>query len=77
MAEKLSNSIRRRVKGLKKALESPPKEDPAAKGNSGSSGAPAKTSDQAGSADSAATPATKPDKKKALSQPWYRHRQRW
>ncbi|MGB5080536.1 MAG: hypothetical protein WBO23_07315 [Burkholderiales bacterium] len=69
MAEKLSDSIRRKVKGLRKVLEGGPKDAPAPKAST--AGAGAKASDPAG----AATPAAKPAK--AKPQPWYRHRQRW
>lgn len=74
MAEKLSDSIRRKVKGLQKVLEGT-KEAPAPKEKIRSSGASATAAESAGPADSAATPSTKPVK--AKPQPWYRHRQRW
>lgn len=73
MAEKLSDSIRRKVKGLRKVLEGGPKDAPAPKAST--AGVGAKASDPAGAADAAATPAAKPAK--AKPQPWYRHRQRW
>jgi len=75
MAEKLSDTIRRKVKGLNKLLDGDPKDVPTSKANAGNSGTPAKASDPAAAANSAATPAAKPAK--AKPQPWYRHRQRW
>jgi hypothetical protein len=73
MAEKRSDSIRRKVKGPQKVLEGGPKDAAVPKANAGGSGANAP--DPAGPADSAATPAARPAK--AKPQPWYRHRQRW
>jgi hypothetical protein len=71
MAEKLADSIRRKVKGLQKILDrGPSKEQP------GGSGTSAKVADQADPAESAAKPAAKAEKK-TKPQPWYRHRQRW
>jgi hypothetical protein len=72
MAEKLSDSIRRKVRGLQKALEGT-KEAPAPKEKG--SGASPSAVEPAGPAGSAATPSAKPAK--AKPQPWYRHRQRW
>jgi len=71
MAEKLSDTIRRKVKGLSKLLDGDPKERSAPKASTGSSG----TSDPATPASSPATPSAKPAKAKL--HPWYRHRQRW
>jgi len=75
MAEKLADSIRRKVRGLKKALEGGQKEALAQKRNTRGSGASATAAESAGPADPAATPAAK--SAKAKPQPWYRHRQRW
>ena len=75
MAEKLSDSIRRKVKGLRKVLEGGPKDAPAPKASTAGTVAGANASDPAGAAEAAATPAAKPAK--AKPQPWYRHRQRW
>jgi len=75
MAEKLSDSIRRKVKGLQKALNPERKDAPAPKKKAGASATPATAAGPAGPEDAKTAPAAKPDK--AKPQPWYRHRQRW
>jgi hypothetical protein len=55
--------------------------EPAAAKRSPSAGSPQEQRSPASSADAATAQETasesKPDKKKPLNQPWYRHRQRW
>jgi len=75
MAEKLLDSIRRKVKGLKEKPERAAKKAPAQKTASGSPPAAAKAASPEGPADAATAPGAKPGK--AKPQPWYRHRQRW
>jgi hypothetical protein len=77
MAEKISDSIRRKVKGLKKMLHGAPTSAPAPKESPRGQRSTTAAKDPAAEEGPPGTPEAKPDKKRLTPQPWYRHRQRW
>jgi hypothetical protein len=84
MAKKISKSIVRGLDRLRKVLGGAPEKAPASKKTAKRAErrpapppAPSSSDQAASQGNAAETPEAKPDKKKVVAQPWFRHRQRW
>jgi hypothetical protein len=84
MAKKISKSIVRGLDRLRKVLGGAPEKSPASKKTAkraerrpAPSPAPPPADQAVSQGNSPEAPEAKPDKKKVVAQPWFRHRQRW
>jgi len=77
MAEKISDSIKRKLNRLRKVLDSEPSK-PSAPKKGAREKQPPPNADRPPTRESAPeTAGAAPEKKKTPAKPWYHHRQRW
>lgn len=78
MAEKISDSIKRNLKRLRKVLDSEPGKPSTPKKSAREQQPPPSNADRPAAQENAPeTSEATPEKKKTAAKPWYHHRQRW
>jgi hypothetical protein len=78
MAEKISDSIKRNLKRLRKALDSEPSKPSSPKEGAREQRPPPSKADRPAARENVPeTSDATPEKKKTPAKPWYHHRQRW